>query len=143
MNRYLITSARFDGEMEFRFDADGNLKYFENRAAMTDEMLAYLYKCFPFNLQLLGDLCKSTTTLRMVQVTVQVTFKEFYDAYGYKVGNKGRAEKLFNALTHAERYLAMEGIARYKAWLAAHPRTDMLYPETYLSQRRWENELPK
>jgi hypothetical protein len=142
MDRFILTSTAFTGEVEFRFDGDEGLKFYENRSTMDLKQRGHLYGRFPFTWSLLKELCLASTTLTLTKITVQVTFKEFYDAYANKVGNKARAEKLFNALKDTERALIMEHLPLYDAYLAARPRMEKAYPETYLSQRRWENELP-
>ena len=67
------------------------------------------------------------------------TFERFWNAYGYKVGNKSRVQKKWNQLPEGERVLAMAAIPRYKRF-AQSKRIDLVYPETYIDQRRWENE---
>jgi len=55
------------------------------------------------------------------------------------VGNKTRAEKLYNVLSDPERARVMVSIRKYKAYLASHFTQEMCYAETFLNQRRWEN----
>ena len=69
-----------------------------------------------------------------------VSFDRFWNQYGYKVGNKARAAKLWNALPEMERILALGAIAAQRRHSESR-RTDMPYPETYLAQRRWENQF--
>lgn len=67
-------------------------------------------------------------------------FERFWNAYGYKVGNKARVAKKWNALGEGDRLLALGAIARYKRF-AEGKKIDRVYPETYIDQRRWENEF--
>lgn len=60
--------------------------------------------------------------------------------YGYKVGNKPRVQKKWNALPEGERILALGAIPKYKRF-AEGKHIDLVYPETYIDQRRWENEF--
>lgn len=69
-----------------------------------------------------------------------LSFARFWNQYGYKVGNKGTVEKKWNALTAEDRMLALQGIGRQRRHSESH-RTDMPYPQTYIDQRRWENEF--
>ena len=66
------------------------------------------------------------------------TFERFWNAYGYKVGNKATVEKKWNALKPEDRLLALQGISRQRRHSESH-KTDMPYPQTYIDQRRWEN----
>ena len=67
------------------------------------------------------------------------SFARFWAAYDYKVGNKARVEKKWNALPDGDRLLALGAIARYKRF-ALDKKQNRVYPETYIDQRRWENE---
>lgn len=67
-------------------------------------------------------------------------FERFWNAYGYKVGNKARVQKKWERLPEGERILALGSIARYKRF-AEGKKIDLVYPETYIDQRRWENEF--
>lgn len=69
-----------------------------------------------------------------------LTFERFWNQYAYKVGNKARAVKLWNALPEMERVLALGAIDKQRRHSESR-RTDLPYPETYLSQRRWENQF--
>ena len=69
-----------------------------------------------------------------------LTFQDFWDLFGNKVGKKAKAEQLWKLLPEAEKREAIIGIKRYKNWLIQNPNVQMLYPETFLSQKRWENE---
>ena len=71
---------------------------------------------------------------------IDVSFEAFWNAYAYKVGNKSRVQKKWNLLPEKERILAIGAIARYKRF-AESKRIERVYPETYLDQRRWENEF--
>jgi len=68
------------------------------------------------------------------------SFEAFWDMYNYKVGKKDRVKKLWETLTEVEQDRAMMGIIKYKRYLAQNPHIAQCYPETYLSQKRWENE---
>jgi hypothetical protein len=70
-----------------------------------------------------------------------VTFASFYNAYGYKVGNKKRAEAEWNKLSPEDKVRCLQGVRRYNVWIAQRRSQEKLYPETFLSQSRWENEF--
>lgn len=68
------------------------------------------------------------------------SFERFWSLYGYKVGNKARVAKKWNALEEGERILALGAIPKYKRF-AEVKKIELVYPETYIDQRRWENEF--
>lgn len=89
------------------------------------------------------DFLKSSDIQEIFKVEVipdSLTFQDFWDLFGNKVGKKVKAEQLWKLLPEAEKREAIIGIKRYKNWLIQNPNVQMLYPETFLSQKRWENE---
>lgn len=76
----------------------------------------------------------------VTQIPTDLSFEAFWLQYGNKVGKKGRAEQLWKLLQDEEKERALLYIKKYKNWLVQNPSVQMLYPETYLSQKRWENE---
>ncbi len=75
----------------------------------------------------------------ILPILAKLSFADFWNTYAYKVGNKGKAEKLWHGLSDADRTKCFNSIARYKQHLANN-NIDTLYPERYLSQRRFDNE---
>lgn len=85
--------------------------------------------------ELLGEKCV------VKDVTVSdLSFAVFWNSYAYKVGNKATVERKWNALKPEDRLLALQGIIRQRRHSEAK-HTDMPYPQTYIDQRRWENEF--
>lgn len=75
------------------------------------------------------------------EVPQDLTFENFWQRYNYKVGKKERAKKLWQAMTDDEHAAALLSIQKYNAYLINHPTIERAYPETWLSQRRWENSF--
>ena len=71
---------------------------------------------------------------------IDLSFEKFWNTYAYKRGNLARSKKLWAKLSEQERILALGFIAKLRV-VYEQERKDMPYPETYLSQKRWENEL--
>lgn len=67
------------------------------------------------------------------------SFERFWNLYGYKVGNKDRVKKKWERLPEGEKILALGSIPRYRRFTECK-HIEMTYPETYIDQRRWENE---
>ena len=78
---------------------------------------------------------------RAEAIAPDITFDSFWNAYGYKVGNRKRAEKEWSRLNPEDRVRCLQGVKRYSMWIAQRRNQDKLYPETFLSQSRWENEF--
>jgi hypothetical protein len=78
--------------------------------------------------------------IKVTRVAEDVSFDAFWNLFSYKVGKKERAERLWNALREDEKAAAMAAIPKYKGFLANYG-TAQAYPETWIGQRRWENEF--
>lgn len=79
--------------------------------------------------------------IRVEAVPADLTFNAFWEAYGYKVGKRERAIKIWATLNDIDKARCIRSIPKYNQWLSNKFNMERLYPETYLSQRRWENEF--
>ncbi len=75
------------------------------------------------------------------KIAEDLSFDAFWNQYAYKVGNKTRARKLWEKLKEQEKSAVMKSIGRYENFLRNHPGMGKAYPETFLNQKRWENEF--
>lgn len=82
----------------------------------------------------------STVRFRVAKVEQDLSFESFWEAYGYKVGNKARAAKLWGNMGKQDKQHCFVGIRAYNYYLTLHTNVEKLYPETFLHQRRYENE---
>jgi hypothetical protein len=71
---------------------------------------------------------------------IDLSFTKFWNTYGYKRGNMERTKKLWEKLTAHEKILALGFINKLKSVYDTEQKA-MPYPETYLAQKRWNNEL--
>ena len=71
---------------------------------------------------------------------LDLSFLKFWNAYGFKRGNIERTKKLWEKITEADKIIALGFVNKLKAVYEKEGK-QMPYPETYLSQKRWENEL--
>jgi hypothetical protein len=75
------------------------------------------------------------------QVPQDLSFNVFWEAYAYKVGDRTRAMKEWTALVDADRVKCLRAIPQYKQWLKQKPNIEQLYPQTFLKQRRFDNQF--
>jgi len=68
-----------------------------------------------------------------------IPFSEFWNLYNKKQGDKARCEKKWNALTQEDQQTAIKTIPDFKAQCS--DKKFQPYPETYLNQKRWNDEL--
>lgn len=126
-----------DGEVLFSF-CNGYLYGYELKA--TDEVQETFVRALLERLPLTESELKDFSTnpkAKLKEVQPDLRFEVFWEKYDYKIGNKPRAKRLWDGLKVSDRLKAVEFIPRYNAILAERG-TARLYPETYLSQRRFD-----
>lgn len=75
------------------------------------------------------------------EAPTDTSFKAFWDQYAYKVGKIEKVTQMWEALSEADRLACLKSIPKYNRWIAAKANMEKAYPQTFLSQRRWENEF--
>ena len=138
ITKYLhIASA--NARIAYYFFDNGIFRGFLLPEGLTSAQVEYIVANLPRSLEKLEALAKIVKGAILEQ-DIDTTFTGFWSAYGYKVGKKARAEKLWGVLKEDERRAAITGIAKYDRYLAGKIRMEKAYPETYLSNRYWEND---
>ncbi len=135
MSKYFIKSRNTDFKAVLEYEADiVKSVSFENA---TQEQVLYFCGILAQNTDI-----EFVKTFRMLVVTLaqeDLSFKAFWDAFAYKVGKKARAERLWKAMTDAEKQAALFQIKMYKQFVAIKNQ-ESAYPETWLHNRMWECE---
>ena len=139
MRKFLYTGRQTTIQVIFKYDLSGNLIAFECEGPATTLQLNWLYENLPKNIAQIEAL-KNKYKINIVEIKPDLNFEKFYNTYNYKIGNKKRANKLWEELSDSEKTMAIVKLQQYEQWLRLRPNQDKAYPETYLSQRRWENE---
>ncbi len=84
---------------------------------------------------------KKESKVKESKVKENIVFVDFWNLYNRKVGNKKECEKKWNNLTDSERQKAIDTLP---IWLKQFSDKQFQpYPETYLNQVRWDDELPE
>lgn len=141
MKSYVLRSSQFTGSITLGFDKAGVMRQLKNDAELSDTQFTYLLTTLPKNLTDLPRLIGDSKTLTVTPLSDDLTFETFYNAYGRKVGNKERVQKLWNKLSDIDKQTALDAIVSYDYYLMCNPTIVKLYPETYLAQRRFENDF--
>lgn len=136
MRRYVITSPEYTGEMIFGYDNEGVLKYYENNAELKTEHMVWLARNFPFAD---SDLPKIVSKGKVTEIT-DLSFEKFWKDYDYKVGNKKAVERLWYRLSESDRIAVLDHLPKYRYHLQINRGQAKAYPQTFINQRRWENE---
>ncbi len=136
--KYLLSSDKLKGEMLYEYDEKGIIKEFTLDAELTPGQLQFLSNHFPVTEKMLLKQAKHYGW-RLKPVEQDLSFDAFWSRYAHKVGNKKRAERLWNLLSKKEKAKALAYLPRYESYLTQNPGISKLYPETYLNQQRWNN----
>ncbi len=135
MRKYVLTSNKFTGSLVFEYDLNGILTGFKNEAELSNEQIFFLHTHFPFKE---GHLSIAAGSGTITEIT-DLSFERFWNDYAYKVGDKSKTRKLWKELSESEKIAVLDSFKRYNYYLK-YMGIAKVYPERYLSQRRWENE---
>lgn len=137
--RYLITNKATDLKLEVAYNEQGILYALEFHCEITYDRVRRLLQVNDIlNYDNMLMLTKQFN-FKVTAIEEDLTFERFWNTYGYKVGSKSKAMKLWNNLSDADKFACLKRINAYKHYLE---RTGIAqaYPETYLRNRRWEDQ---
>jgi hypothetical protein len=138
MKTFVFTSSAIEGEIEFRYNEDGTLIYFENRAILDKHQHGYLIRHFPFTIPELVRLSRNGKQSKLTEVEIEITFDMFWTRYDHKaVSSKKKSEAIWKRLSKADKQKAYHYIYRYFQSLPAGVAKK--YTETYLNSSIWNN----
>lgn len=145
-NRYTITFKGKQASINIlvEYDPNGLLKSlkFEDDDSLSKEAVYFCLMRIPIQedglLQMTGEL---NTPILVNPIPHDLSFNTFWEAYGYKIGDKTRTLKLWTALTEPDRIKCLRSIRQYNQYLQQKPHMERLYPETYLKQERFRSEF--
>jgi hypothetical protein len=140
MSKYIITGKSFQGALIVEYRLDGLLHSIINETSLSDHnAISKKIGKIPCDEKYIYELAKIGAAVK--KAPADLSFKSFWDKYAYKVGKKDRAEKLWGHMNEAQRIQCLNSLPAYERWLSTRT-VEKAYPETYLAQRRWENEFP-
>ena len=139
MNAYTLISKN-GNQSTFTFNEENLLIDFKADTGMSTDALTWLLERLPVKLHELQEMAVKLK-VELIEVQLDLSFEKFWIEYDYKIGNKARAKKLWEALTDAEKSKVFTAIGKYKRYLKVKTSIEKLYPETFLFQRRFENEF--
>ena len=117
------------------------LKLIEISSNWSEKGWIWISQRIPFDLTTFIAESKVIKWGKVTLIEEDLSFDVFWNAYDYKIGKKPRAESLWNSLTDPEKTSCLIGVKKYNYWFSTKTGMNKLYPETFLSQRRWENEF--
>lgn len=140
ITQYILTSKTFTGEIKYEY-LNGILNGFKIECELhPDRVWRFVEGLKNYVVEMaLVQFFNGRKDYILKQVPADITFETFWNRYNYKVGNKGRAEKLYNLLPDADKIKCLESIKGYDGYLLNKQNIEKLYPETFLSQQRYNS----
>ncbi|KAB2918708.1 MAG: hypothetical protein F9K23_00810 [Bacteroidetes bacterium] len=142
MKTYILTSQRFAGEIQFKFDLNDSLIGFEIQAELDEKQTNYFFNNLPRTLGAAVAMTKNPgATMKLELMPQDLSFDVFYNQYGYKVG-KQQAETQYKKLSDADKHRVIMSIRPYKRYLT---RTGVaqVWPERFISRKYFETDWNK
>lgn len=136
--KYLVTHVSSAITFLFVFDSNGVIVEYKSNFKSNAKTVPFLKAHFPFESKSL-QYFKESKSFKLEEINQDLSFINFWNTYKHKVGNKKRAERLWDLLSDTDKAKALNYIKRYENILL-QGNVQKLYPETYLNQRRFDNE---
>ena len=136
MKTYIVTSDKFTGEIEFRYNDIGQLVGYDNRADFAAEQHKWLLSRFPV---MSGMLIQVAAPMggKATEIKIELTFEMFWKQYfaGREKDNSSRkrAEAKWDRMSKAEQSKAYAYINKYMSRITHVPK----HAETYLNSELW------
>lgn len=151
MNRYIITSPKFTGEIHVLYGIDGKLLFIDfMKSDATKEQIEYFKNNCPAKMGEIDgvryerevDYLQTqfgSSKLTIIEEGYKVTFDMMWNRYDYKV-NRIRAEKEWNKLSEADHVNAFARYPLYDRHLKLNAWKTKAGLDRYLKDRFWESE---
>lgn len=140
MNKYIITSPRFTGEINVLYGLDNKLLFIDfMKCDLNEEQIEYFKTKLPVLFSDRFTEAFGNSKLTIVPEGYEVSFDEFWNRYNHKV-NRIRAEKEWQKLSAADRVNAFFKFPLYERHLALNAWKNKAGPDRYLKERFWQDE---
>lgn len=140
MRRFIITSTKFTGQVEFIYDASGRICVIDFRnAILNDVQINWLKSELPLYTDTLESTIKNAPSLTITEADFEVTFEMFWNKYNNKV-NRKRTLALWEKLSKPKQVKAFYGIDAYNKYLSKKDWRNRQDPDTYLRNETFDNE---
>lgn len=131
MKKYILTSPKFTGSVNFGYDDGGFLVLYHSETEMTDKQKEWLLKNLPLgsgNLEALSKLIDG----QLKEIPADLSFDTFWDKYDKKI-NRKRCEPMWKKLNDASKMQAISNVKPYDSYLQ---RTGIAkaHPENYINK---------
>jgi hypothetical protein len=140
MKKYILKSAKIEGDIIFGYDLQGYLVFFEMPENLSEEHARGMLKALPKTEQHLTQLVTGKD-VSITEVPEDLSFERFWNAYDKKI-NRKRAEPLFEKLNTATKMQPIINIKAYQEY-CHWKRRGVADPEKYLRDGFFETDWTK
>jgi len=138
VQKYILTSDKFKGEVLFEFTDLILSKYETSGAELSEQQMIYTAKHIPRELAEAIDWFARSKSAKFTEIKQEITFDMFWIRYDDKVNSsKKKTEIKWNKMRISERIKAFEYIPAYFRSIPYGTRKK--YAETYLNAELWNN----
>lgn len=142
---YILTSPKFQGEIEILYDENDLITAFEIRAELSLDQLTRFFGRFPITE---ADIKRfeASPDVTVLLVPEDLSFSKFWAEWPGKSANKERAQLLWDKLAKKNKVRCLWSLRAYKRYIDRNCSWySPQYPDTYLSARKpgWLNEWNK
>lgn len=140
MNKLIITSPRFAGEIAVLYGIDKKLLFIDfMKSELSEDQIEYFKSKVPVFYK--DDFVASfgNAKIAVVEEGYVVSFEQWWEAYNLK-RNKVRCLKLWEKLSEADQVNAFFKLQSYERHLSLNSWRTKAEPDTYIRNRYWESE---
>lgn len=137
---YVLSSDQFVGEITLTYDKNQVLERLESTAQLSDHQRTMLSRVFPLTYAQLTRLVGESGGLKAKLLPPDLSFEVFWKAYNYPT-KKARAQPLWEKLSNTDKVACLNSLTAYAYYLSVKNGIERQYPDTYLRQRRWEDDF--
>jgi hypothetical protein len=137
MQKIILTSDNFTGEIIVEYDFNGYLIKYENLADLNEAQQKFFYQNFPAYGDKFNELIHKAQSIKVEHIPTDLSFDKIWEEYDYKIGKKDKTSQLWSKLSTGERIEVFKSIKHYDRYLALKKGLDKQYLETYLRNQQY------
>ncbi|ASZ11078.1 hypothetical protein CK934_08950 [Chitinophaga sp. MD30] len=140
MTHYILTSPRFSGQVELKYNEVGMLTLYSNESEMNQEQHNWIVTHLPVLSSMLAEFTKRITgDLR--EVPPDLTYETAYKLYGFP-RNSYKAKPLWAKMSDPDRMQCILSFKEYHKYLRRSGHGQMIF-DRYLREKHFETTWDK
>jgi hypothetical protein len=142
---YILTSTKFEGEIELVYDEREQISAFEIRTELTHQQLINFFGKFPITIADIKYL-EQSPVITILEVPEDLSFERFWSEWCGKQANRERAKVLYDKMPKKDKVRCIWSLKAYKRYIDRNSNWyNPQYPDSYLSAKKsgWLNDWNK